>query len=203
MDRHSCKFSQFSLKILQEFTYRHTAHFIHCFSLTVLQNILTSYKKLLKELSFYVHLGCVTATSAPPSRCIYLCSSVTGSLAGFIPGEVLHAYLWARNPFISIPFHIARSLSEVSWYGLCNGDQGGSRTVVFPWEAICTVAPVAETTGWVPCGRCPVLYHSVLCQPSRVIHVPCPRPTKEWEHPCSPDFWLLSEDMPLHQSACL
>lgn len=112
------------------------------------------------------------------------------------------SFVSPEDPFISIPFHIARSLSEVSCCGLCNGDQGGSRTVAFPWEAICIVAPVAGAAGWVPCGCCPVLYHPLLCHALRVLHVPCPRPTKEQEHACSPDFWL-SEDTPLHQSACL
>lgn len=113
------------------------------------------------------------------------------------------SFVSPEDPFISIPFHIAQSLSEVSWYGLCNGDQGGSRTVAFCWEAICIVAPVAGTAGWVPCGCWPVLYQSLLGRSSRVLHVPCPTPTKEWEHPCSPDFWWLLADMPLHQSACL
>lgn len=112
------------------------------------------------------------------------------------------SFVSPEDPFISIPFHIAWSLSEVLWYGLCNGDQGGSRTVVFPWEAICIVASVAGTAGWVPCGCCPVLYHSALCQMLRVLHVPCPIPTKEWEHPGSPDFWLFSEDT-VSESACL
>lgn len=69
------------------------------------------------------------------------------------------SFVSPEDPFISIPFHFARSLSEVSCYGLCNGDQGGSRTVVFPWEAICIVALVAEAAAWVPCAHCPVLYH--------------------------------------------
>lgn len=113
------------------------------------------------------------------------------------------SFVSPEDPFISIPFHIAWSLSEVSWYGLCNGDQGGSRTVLFPWEAICIVTPVAGTAGWVPRGHCPVLYHSLSCQTLRVLPIPCPIPTKEREHPCSPDFWLFSEDTPLYQSACL
>lgn len=61
-----------------------------------------------------------------PSRCIYLCSSVTGSLAGFIPGEVLHAHSWAlKTPSFPFPFTLPdlslRSRGMASVMGIKEG----------------------------------------------------------------------------------
>lgn len=136
MGSHSCKFSHLSLEVWQSAlaTVQCTSHF----SLTALQNVPASQQK---ELSFYLHQGVCLPHLLPlpvfPCALLQLAASLTLALGKSFM-ERLFGELQRLLPFH--PLSYCSVPSKVSWHGLQNGDQGGSRTAAFPQEAICVVA---------------------------------------------------------------